>query len=306
MRPRLLAGLTALACLPALAACGSSTSPEAGSSASGSTTPSVVASTDVWGSVAKAVGGDLVKVTSVIDNPSQDPHDYEATAQDKLAFSKADVVVVNGGGYDDWATTLAKSTAGGATLVDAVKVSGLRPSGDGEFNEHVFYSMTAARKVATTIATDLSNVDPGHAATYRDNAKAFGKRLDELTSSAVKVGKAHPGSTAVATEPVVGYLLQDMSITNITPEAFVEQSETEAGPSTKVINETVTLLRDGKARVLLVNGQTVDDVSRKLSEAASASGTPTVGVHETFPKGVTTYDQFISTTIDAIGSALSK
>lgn len=88
--------------------------------------PVIVASTNVWGSVAQAVGGDQAEVKSVITKPTQDPHDYEATAQDKLAFSKASIAIVNGGGYDDWATTLAKSSDSKPTLIDAVTASGLK------------------------------------------------------------------------------------------------------------------------------------------------------------------------------------
>ena len=112
--------------------------------------------------------------------PTQDPHDYEATAQDKLAFSKASIAIVNGGGYDDWATTLAKSSDSKPTLIDAVTASGLKTTDDadheehsdhdadheghhhhhGEFNEHVFYSIDTALKVSKVIETQLSKADP--------------------------------------------------------------------------------------------------------------------------------------------------
>ncbi|MGH9642746.1 MAG: metal ABC transporter solute-binding protein, Zn/Mn family, partial [Terriglobales bacterium] len=42
----------------------------------------VVTSTDVWGSVVKAVGGDAVSVTALIDSPAKDPHDYETNSLD--------------------------------------------------------------------------------------------------------------------------------------------------------------------------------------------------------------------------------
>jgi zinc/manganese transport system substrate-binding protein len=60
----------------------------------------VVASTNVYGDIARAVGGDKVNVTAIINKTSQDPHSYEATAQDRLVISKAELVIENGGGYD--------------------------------------------------------------------------------------------------------------------------------------------------------------------------------------------------------------
>ena len=103
---RPLALLAALATGLTLASC---TSPAATPSASPSSTPatlSVVASTDVWGDLAAKVGGDRVNVTSIIDDPSKDPHEYEANAQIQLTLSKAQVVIENGGGYDDFVDTM--------------------------------------------------------------------------------------------------------------------------------------------------------------------------------------------------------
>ena len=62
----------------------------------------VVASTDVYGDIARAVAGTHADITSFIDDPAQDPHSYEANARNQLAISKADVVIENGGGYDDF------------------------------------------------------------------------------------------------------------------------------------------------------------------------------------------------------------
>jgi zinc/manganese transport system substrate-binding protein len=305
----------AVAVLPlSMAACSSSGSSSSGSSsaassAAASSAPApagkvkVVASTNVWGSVAEVVGGDNVDVTSIITKPTQDPHDYEATAQDKLIFTNAKIALVNGGGYDDWASTLAKGSD--AEVVDAVKVSGFNTKAE-PFNEHVFYSMDTARKVADVVATDLSKIDPTHASDYSANAKTFGSQIDKLKDQAKTAGAAHPGTTAVATEPVAGYLLTDMGIKNITPDAFVEQAETDAGPSVKVINDTSQLLTTHKAGLLVVNGQTSDDVTKKLQAAAASAKLPSVGVTETFPEGVTTYSQFVGDTITNISNALSK
>lgn len=105
--------------------------------------------------------------------------------------------------------------------------------------------------------------------------------------------------------PVAGYLLEDMKIKNITPDEFVEQSETEAGPSTKVVHETTDLLTQKKASILLVNGQTSDDVTKALQKAASKANVHEVGVWETFPEGVDNYPDFIGKAIDSIDKGLA-
>ena len=108
MHRHLLAIATLSACALAMAGC-SNSGPDSGSGPSASSDKvDVVASTNVWGSVAQAIGGDKVNVHSIIDSPDQDPHDYEATAQDKLKISRADLVVLNGGGYDPFMSEAAE------------------------------------------------------------------------------------------------------------------------------------------------------------------------------------------------------
>ncbi|MSS46681.1 ABC transporter substrate-binding protein [Cutibacterium sp. WCA-380-WT-3A] len=309
MHRRLLTLAAISACALSMAGCsgnsdsGSATSGDSSAAASG--TVDVVASTNVWGSVAQAVGGDKVNVHSVISSPDQDPHDYEATAKDKLAFSKAKVVIANGGGYDDWAANLAKSTGSQADVIDAVETSGLKKPGQQDFNEHVFYSIDSARKVAKVVESDLVKASPDNTSTFENNLKEFESKLDDLKARAGKVGQQHPNSTAIATEPVVGYLLDDMKIKNVTPDEFVEQSETEAGPSTKVIHETAQLISDKKVSILLVNGQTSDDVTKELQKAAQSAKIRQAGVWETFPTGIDNYPDFMSNTIDSIDKGLA-
>lgn len=310
---RTVTSLLAATCL-LVAGCGSSTSGSAGASATSTSSSagsegkspavSVVASTNVWGSVAKAIAGDQVPVTSIITKPDQDPHDYEATAQDKLTFEKATVVIYNGGGYDDWATKLAESAKNKPEVIDAVKVSGLKKNGDKDFNEHVFYSLDTAKKVAAQVKELLAKQDPTHADQYAANLKKFDDSIAQLSTKAKKIASDHPGTKAVATEPVTGYLMKDMGIENITPEQFVEQSESDAGPSAAVVDETVKLLSGKKAGLLVLNGQTEDAVSNKLQQAAKDASVPQVLVYETFPSGVNDYATFIDQTISAFAKAL--
>src|SRR5213083_589463 len=160
---RSLAVLAALALL-ATAGCGS----DAGASAADGKI-SVVASTNVWGSVAAAVGGDRVRVRSLINDASADPHAHPDQPQDATELAGADLAVYNGGGYDDFFTKLVDATGTDARRIDAFALSGYR---DGE-NEHVFYDFETVRKVANKIAADLGAVDPSQKQRFTANAKTF-------------------------------------------------------------------------------------------------------------------------------------
>ena len=85
-----------------------------------STLPTIVATTNVWADVAQQVAGDNFEVVSLISDPAQDPHSYEASARDQLAVAESSMFIMNGGGYDDFALTLA--SAAGVTPFNVFEV----------------------------------------------------------------------------------------------------------------------------------------------------------------------------------------
>src|SRR5262245_18835988 len=62
----------------------------------------VIAAENFWGSIAAQIGGIHASVQSVVTDPNADPHEYESNTNDARAFAQADVVILNGAGYDDW------------------------------------------------------------------------------------------------------------------------------------------------------------------------------------------------------------
>lgn len=297
--------------------------------------PTVYATTNVWGSVAKAVGGDKVNVIVGVDDLSQDPHDYQATAIDKLNITKSAVMLVNGGGYDDWGMSLAESVSHKPVVINAVALSGLSPNTDnaadesagehqhdtqheiktahpqpsdhphvhGDFNEHVFFSLDTAKKVAEAVNKQLAATSPANQAIYAKNTQHFIQQIDALKVKAKQIGQ-QKAITAFATEPVIEYLLADMGIKDVTPKAYVVQSETDAGVSVKVLNDSKSLLSNKQVGLLVVNAQTEDATSKQLITLAKASTVPVVAVYETLPDGVTSYTQFIEKTLDDFAAAM--
>ncbi|RBP63413.1 zinc/manganese transport system substrate-binding protein [Brevibacterium sanguinis] len=101
---------------------------------SAATDLSVVTSTNVYADIVAQVAGEHAEVEPIIDDPNQDPHSYEATSQDRLKLSKADLVVQNGGGYDSFMTTMLEASDAQAEVIDTVAISGL-PGSEGVANE---------------------------------------------------------------------------------------------------------------------------------------------------------------------------
>jgi len=261
----------------------------------------VVASTNVWGSVVEAVGGDDVGVQSLIDDAAADPHAYPDKPEDATALAGADLVVYNGGGYDDFFTKLIDGTGTGARKVDAFAISG---HGD-DANEHVWYDLPTVKKVADKIAADLGAIDPGHQDAFAANAKTFGTELDALTAKTKQAGAAQPGAKVVATEPVAHYLLEAAGLTDATPAEFSEAIEEETDPPVSAVAQTTGLIIGKQVAMLVNNAQTQTPVTESLTASAKNAGIPVVTVTETLPPGVTGYVEWMTDQLDAVAGALT-
>jgi len=156
-----------------LTACGSSAAVDESSRGGPGAGPvMVVASTSVYGDIVEQIGKADVDVTSIISDPSQDPHSFEADARAQLALSKADVVIKNGGGYDDFVTAMRKSANSKSKVIDAVTVSGHRAAKGAALNEHVWYDFRSVERIVARLVRDLSAVPRGRrrsAPTRRDS-----------------------------------------------------------------------------------------------------------------------------------------
>ncbi|MER7899243.1 zinc ABC transporter substrate-binding protein [Streptomyces sp. NPDC096046] len=306
--PRRHLALITGASLALLAACGSSDSAADGSStsdSSGSSKITVVASTNVYGDIVEQIGGEHVDVTSIISDPDQDPHSYEADTQNQLALSKAKVVVENGGGYDDFVDRMLKSSDSSAEVINAVKVSGRTAPEGGELNEHIWYDFPSVAKISDSIATALGKADPDHAATFTKNAETFKSKLTPLESKEAQIKKEHGGEGIGITEPVPLYLTEASGLVNKTPEEFSEAIEEGDDVSPKVLQETLALYSGKQVEALVYNAQTSGPQTEKVESAAKAAGIPVVPVTETLPKGEN-YLGWMTANVDALASALAK
>ncbi|MCT2249497.1 metal ABC transporter solute-binding protein, Zn/Mn family [Kocuria rhizophila] len=302
-----------------LTGCSGGSAQEGGSGSEDSGKIRVTTSTNVYSDLAAQVGGDKVEATPVIHSSAQDPHSYEATPQDRLAVEKADLLVRNGGGYDQFMTDLAPE---GARVVDAVEVSGLQSEQDraaaeehehdhgsgehhhhhGGFNEHVWYDLETMTKVATQVAGQLGEVDPANAGYYTDNAARVGQ---ELTALDERLGGLGAGGGYVATEPVPGYLLEDAGLHDDTPTEFAEAIDAETDAPPAALNDTLKLVADEHIALLAFNQQTSTGQTERLRTTAQEAGTPVVEFTETVPDG-RTYQQWMAENVDHVAEAVKK
>ncbi len=297
-----------------LAGC-SSSAPEAApsgspSGASDGSTINVVASTNVYGDIAEQIGGDLVSVTSLIDSPDKDPHEFEATSRDQLAISEAQLIVQNGGGYDAFIQKMIESSGNtSAPVINASELSGLMPPDADEsdeiegFNEHVWYNFDVADKVAKQISDDLAKLDPKEAKTFAANYETFSASLGELSDKLAGSASANSGKGVAITEPVPLYMLEAAGLTNKTPDEFSEAIEEGTDVAPAVLQETLDLFSNQEVVLLAYNTQTESGQTQKIKEAATAANIPVVDFTETLPVGKS-YLDWMGDNVDNLLSAL--
>jgi zinc/manganese transport system substrate-binding protein len=283
----------------------------------------VVASTNVYGDIAAFIGGDKVKVASIISKTSQDPHSYEATAQDRLLVSKAKLVIENGGGYDTFLRKMADdSNVPHGNIVTAVDVAGLAPAGahiesspaasesavaqaHPVFNEHVWYSLDAMDKLADALAAKLGELEPGSAGLFASNAATFKAGVDGLAGKLAAL-KAHDAGAAVAvTEPVPLYLLQAAGLQNRTPDAYTAAIEEGSDVPPAVLKAATELAGSKDIKFLAYNEQTEGPQTQALKKAAESAGVAVIDFSETLPEGKT-YLQWMTDNVENISKVLEK
>ena len=308
--PLALATALTLTLTLTLTACSSGTAKDEGRDApAGDGSIEVATSTDVYGAVVKAVGGDRVRVTSFIDNTGADPGAYESTPADAVAVANAQLVVGNGGGYDDFVFQLVETAGRERTVLNVSEFSELETQlAKGEkFNEHIWFNLAAMQRLADRVATDLGRINSGDAATFTANAATFTAQVTELRNQVQAIATGSRGARVAATEPLPLYLLADAGLENVTPEEFMEASEGGTDAPAAIVQQTLDLVTGpDPVRALVLNTQTQTPATDRLRRAAEAAGIPEVSVNETLSEGSKDYVEWIGAQIDALSRALQQ
>ena len=291
----------ALATSIALSGCAQST-PEVQPTQEPFTGITIVASTNVWGDIAKSIGGDRVQVVSIIENFAQDPHSYEASARDQLAVNDADLIVANGGGYDPFMDALAKSAGNEnivyAYLAEELEAEDAKAKDDGhghnhdhsDGNEHVWYDFHVAEDFASRLAGALAALDPEYSTVYSDNLVVFQSEIEILEDRMAEVSGKYSGATFVASEPVENYLLIELGLKDLTPKSFSQAIEEELDVSPKDLLEIQNLMKAKAVDVFVVNPQTGSVQIDGLVDLATENGISIVELSELLPAGNRYFD----------------
>ena len=275
----------------------------------------VAASTNFWGSIAEILGGEWVEVTSIVSDPLQDPHSYEASARDQLAISEAELVIANGGGYDDFMDQLVAAVDGERVYLRLVEGEHLHTDeedhGDeaqdeehDHENEHIWYDIHAVGDAAEMIVESITELRPESFDQITKNFDFFMTELENLEIRQEALREKALGLGFIATEGVGNLMLEDAGFLNQTPEALADAVEEEREVPAAALKQAQDLITGNVVSLLVVNQQVSDPASQRLIETANANGVTIVQLSELIPVSEMDYIDWMASVLDQLQEAV--
>jgi zinc/manganese transport system substrate-binding protein len=260
----------------------------------------VVAAENFYGDVIRQLGGDHVQVTSILSNPDEDPHLFEASPKTARALQHAALVVYNGANYDPWMDKLlgASKSNDKRTVIVAAQLVG-KKAGD---NPHLWYDLATMPAVAKAVSAYLVSADPSHKSDYDARLATFLASMKPIDASVARLKSHYSGVPVTATEPVFGYMADAIGF-EVHNQRFQMAAMNETEPSPSDIAAFEKDLRERRVHVLIYNSQATEALTKRMLALAKDSHVPSISVTETLPAGKT-YQQWMSSQLDSLAGAL--
>jgi zinc/manganese transport system substrate-binding protein len=261
----------------------------------------IVAAENFYGDIVTQIGGSAVHVTSILSNPDQDPHLFEASPSVARAVSAARIVVYNGVDYDPWMSKLLGAAR--ATEREVIVVADLSGHKEGD-NPHIWYDIDTMTACAKAVTNALGTIDPPHKAEYEQRLTSF---VQSMAPIQARIGALHQrltGTPVTATEPVFGYMLAALGM-QVRNERFQLAVMNNTEPSASDVAGFERDLKTHAVDLLVYNAQASDPIAARMERLAKANHIPVVGASETEPPG-TTYQQWMASELNAVDRALPR
>lgn len=261
----------------------------------------IVAAENFYGELAQEIGGNGVKVQSIISNPDADPHLFTTSPSTSKALSQAQIIVYNGADYDSWMgqmlSTVDKSKV---TIINVADLVGVKSGA----NPHLWYKPETFPKLAQVLADKLIQLEPKNKAQIQANLKQFITEHNKVNQAILQTKTKYAGTPVTATEPVYGYMADAIGL-KMAGLDFQWKIMNDTEPTPKMIASYQELLTDKKVKVLFYNSQVSDSITKNMQNLAEKNAIPIVGVTETMPNNLT-INAWLLGEISATNNALAK
>lgn len=261
----------------------------------------IVAAENMYGDIAKQIGGVHVDVTTILSNPDQDPHSFELTPSVGYALTKAQLVIINGVGYDAWADRLLSyQTQNRPKIILAQDILG-KKMGD---NPHLWYDIDGMQKLSQYLAKQYIDLMPENRNLFEANLAQFSNQLTQIKKRIETIKSHHLGLFVAATEPVCGIMVEKLGF-EMGEQNFQWVIMNGGEPSPRQVAQFEDDLRQKKIKLLFYNAQVITPETDRLKQLANQANIPIIGVSETMPEGMS-YQQWMNDTLSKIEAALPK
>ena len=286
----------------------------------------VTATTNVWGSIAEFIGGDMVEVTSIVDQPTIDPHSYEPSARDLLSVQDAEMVLVNGGGYDSFMDSLVDQAEGTRVVVRAVEGEGDHDHSDEEHseeghaedddghdhgshadgNEHVWYDFHVVEEVANEILAAFTQLRPESAGDFQARHTVFVDELEVLEVRLEALREKALGFGVFSLTPLASIMIEEAGLTEYAPSELLEAVEEERDIPPSALAEAVEIFNDPDVLMVITNDQVTDTQMQGIADTAMANGLPVVGLSELIPNEDWDYLDWMANNLDVLMATVDQ
>jgi zinc/manganese transport system substrate-binding protein len=229
-----------------------------------------VASFSILGDMAKNVGGDRVDV-GVLVGPNGNAHVYAPSPADARKVATAEVVFVNGLGFEGWLNRLVRASGAKAPIKVVSQGIKLRERAEDHADDHhsqadphAWQAVANATIYAANIGAGLTAADPEGRDVYAANLAAYRARLDALEREVRDIIDRIPAERrrVVTTHNAFGYFQDAYGIEFIAPQGV----STEAEASARDVAAIITLVRKHKVPAVFLENVTDPRLLRRIAQ----------------------------------------
>ena len=264
----------------------------------------VVGVENEYADVISQIGGKFVKVQAIETDPNTDPHTFEASPRVAKEIAAAELIVVNGVGYDDWADKIMSATPRpNRKVINVQKLLGLP---DDTANPHLWYDPKTMPAVAKAVADALAELKPVGGRVFprqrgqvRRLAANHGLRRSRPSRRNMRIRR----SPSPSRSPITCCRRWASSI--LTPFSLEKAIMDGTDPSPQDVTTQNDLFASNKVKVFAYNQQVTDALTKSFLDASKKAGIPVVGVYETMPTPGYNYQSWMLAETAALQKAVT-
>jgi zinc/manganese transport system substrate-binding protein len=263
----------------------------------------VVAAENFWGSLASQLGGNRVRVQSIITDPNTDPHSYEPTAADGRTIAGARFVIVDGIGYDTWASHLIAANASNPTVLNVGSLVHVSAGG----NPHQWYSPESVARVIDQITAGYKRLDPKHAGYYeQQRTKLLQNGLASYRALISTIRSRYAGVPIGISESIFAPMARSLGLRLITPSGFYDAVAEGTDPTVQDKTTVDKQATSGEIKVWVYNSQNATPDVQRVTSEAKAAHVPVVTVTETLSPATASFQAWQVAQLQALEAALKQ